>query len=126
MAEALGLALPDEVDVRQFRGGVHRRQPGGVALLLQGRLQLRGAVEEVLDGALVAAGDHQDLGQPGARGLLDDVLEGRPVDDRQQFLGHRLGGGQEAGAHPGDGDDGLARWTRGGARHGGSLASLSG
>ena len=64
-------------------------------------------------------------GRPGAGGLLDDVLQGRAVDDRQQLLGHGLGGREEAGAHPGDGDDGLpspdAAFVAG---HCGSLASL--
>jgi hypothetical protein len=81
-------------------------------------------VEVVLDGGLVAAGDHEHLGQARPRGLLDDVLEGRSVDDRQQLLGNGLGRGQEARAHPGDGDDGLARRAWGRTGHGGSLASL--
>ena len=129
VAQAPGLALADEVHLRDVGGGVHGVQPGLVALLLQRRLQLRGAVEEVLDGGLVAAGDHQHLGQPGAGGLLDDVLQRGAVDDRQQLLGHRLGRGQEAGAHPGDRDDGLGGRRRAGraalvgrARHGASLA----
>ena len=47
--EPLGLALADEVHLRDVGGLVHGGQPAGVALLLQRRLQLRGAVEEVLD-----------------------------------------------------------------------------
>ena len=107
VAEPLGLALPHEVHLRHVGGGVHRRQPVGVALLLQRGLELGVPVEEVLDGGLVAAGDHEHLGQAGARGLLDDVLQRRAVDDGQQFLRHRLRRGQEARAHPRDGDDGL-------------------
>ena len=120
--EALGLALPDEVDLRDVGGLVHGGQPVGVALLLQRRLELGVAVEEVLDGGLVAAGDHQHLGQPGPGGLLDDVLQRRPVDDRQQLLGHRLGGRQETRAHPRDGDDGLRR-RPGGAEVGLDMAA---
>ena len=45
---------------------------------------------------------------PAAHGLLDHVLDGRLVDDRQHLLGLRLGGRQEPGAEPGGGDDGLA------------------
>ncbi len=108
VAEAARLALADEVHLRDLGRGVHGGEPVGVALLLQGGLELGVPVEVVLDGGLVAAGDHQHLGQPGPGGLLDDVLQRRPVDHRQQLLGHGLGGREEPGAHPRDGDDGLA------------------
>ena len=45
---------------------------------------------------------------PDAHRLLHHVLDGRLVDDRQHLLRLRLGGGEEAGAQPGGGDDGLA------------------
>ena len=45
---------------------------------------------------------------PAAHRLLDHVLDGRLVDDRQHLLGLGLGGRQEAGAEAGGGDDGLA------------------
>ena len=45
---------------------------------------------------------------PAAHGLLDHVLDRRLVDDRQHLLRLRLGGGEEPGAQPGGGDDGLA------------------
>ena len=65
-------------------------------------------VEMVLDDALVAAGDEDEMLDAGFARLVDRVLDQRPVDDRQHLLGHRLGGGQEAGAEAGDGKDGLA------------------
>ena len=65
--EPLGLALADEVHLRDVGGLVHRGQPAGVALLLQRRLELGRAVEEVLDGRLVAAGDHEHLAAGPAR-----------------------------------------------------------
>ena len=68
-AEQECLALADEVHLGDLGGVVHGRQPGGVALLLQRGLELGDAVEEVLDRGLVAAGDHQHLAEPGARGL---------------------------------------------------------
>ena len=40
----------------------------------------------------------------GAERLVDDDLQGRRVTDRQQLLGDRLDGGQEAGAHAGGRD----------------------
>ena len=44
----------------------------------------------------------------GLAGLIDDMLNERPVDHRQHFLRHGFGRGQEAGAEPGDGKDGFA------------------
>ena len=81
---------------------------GGVSLGLQGRFQGGNAVEVVLEGALVAAGDHQDVAQADFDGLFDDVLDRRLVDYRQHLLGHRLRGGQEPGAETRSGDNGLA------------------
>ena len=76
-----------------------------VALVAQHGLELADPVEVVLERRLVAAGDHEHVVQAGRDGLLDDVLDGRLVDDRQHLLRHRLGRGQEAGAETGDRDD---------------------
>ena len=62
----------------------------------------------ILERALAAAGDEDHLLDPGLARLLDRILDQRPVDDRQHLLGDRLGGGKEAGAEPGDREDGLA------------------
>ena len=61
-------------------------------------LELELLVEVVLDDALVATGDEDEVLDPGFARLVDRVLDQRPVDDRQHFLGHGLGGRQEAGA----------------------------
>src|SRR5665647_1788497 len=80
-------------------------------LMVTGRnktaLELPMTVEVVLERGLVASGHHEDIAQPGARGLFDDVLDGRLVDDRQHLLRRRLGRGQEAGAQTGCRDHGL-------------------
>ena len=83
-------------------------QPLDVALVAQHLLELEVAVEVVLERSLAAAGDEQDVLEAGGHGLLDDVLDGRLVDDRQHLLGRRLGGRQEPRAEPGRGDDRLA------------------
>ena len=64
----------------------------------EGMLELELLVEMVLDDALVAPGDEDEMLDPGLAGLVDGVLDQRPVDDRQHLLGHGLGGRQEAGA----------------------------
>ena len=64
----------------------------------------------ILDDALVAAGDEDEMLDAGFARLVDHVLDDRPVDDRQHFLGHRLGGRQEPRAEPGDRKDCLANF----------------
>ena len=76
--------------------------------LEQRHFQLELAVEMILDDALVAAGDEDEMLDAGLARLVDDVLDQRPVDDRQHFLRHGLGRGQEPGAEAGDGKNGFA------------------
>ena len=76
--------------------------------LEQRHFQLELAVEMVLDDALVAAGDEDEMLDAGLARLVDHVLDQRPVDHRQHLLGHGLGGRQEAGAEAGHGKDRLA------------------
>ena len=82
----------------------------------QRQLELELAVEMVLDDALVAPGDEDEMLDAGLARLVDHVLDQRPVDDRQHLLGHGLGGGQEPGAEAGDGEHGFANWFHGLAR----------
>jgi hypothetical protein len=71
-----------------------------VALLAEGLLELGHVVEVVLECVLVAAGDHQDVGEPRIDRLLDHVLDGRLVDDGEHLLRHRLGRGEESCSQP--------------------------
>src|SRR5579883_217711 len=66
------------------------------------------AIEMILDHALVAAGDKDEMLDAGFPGLVEHILDQRLVDDGEHLLGHRLGGGQHAGAETGDGKDGFA------------------
>ena len=81
---------------RQIVG--QRLQLGGLLAFFQRCFELELLVEMVLDHALVAAGDEDEMLDAGLPRLVDDVLDQRPVHDRQHFLGHGLGGGQESGA----------------------------
>ena len=62
----------------------------------------------ILDRVLAAAGDQDDVVDAGGHRLLDAVLNDRLVDERQHFLGLRLGGRKKAGAETGGREDGLA------------------
>ena len=108
MAQAHGIALADVVDVAKVAGRLDGLELGGVALGLKGGFQRGNAVEVVLQRALVASGDHQDVVQADVDGFLHDVLDGGLVHDRKHFLRHGLGGGKEPGAEAGCGNDGLA------------------
>ena len=74
----------------------------------QRRVELEHPVEMILDHALVAAGDEDEMLDAGFPGLVIHVLDQRLVDDGQHFLRHRLGGGQDAGAEAGDREYGFA------------------
>ncbi len=75
---------------------------------LEDALELKVVVEEVLDGALGAAGDHDDLVKAGGDGFFDDVLDDGAIKEREHLLGDGLGGGEEACAEAGGEDNGLA------------------
>ena len=62
----------------------------------------------ILDRALAAAGDEDELLDAGRLGLLHRVLDERPVDDRQHLLGQGLGRRKKTGAEPGDREHCLA------------------
>ena len=86
-----------------------------LAALVERGFELELAVEMILDHALVAPGDENEMLDAGLARLVHDVLDQRPVDHGQHFLRHGLGGGQEAGAETGDGKDGFAdavSWVR--------------
>jgi hypothetical protein len=84
-------------------------------------LELVVEVEVILDRALLAAGDDDDLLDAGRDRLLDGVLDDRLVDQRQHLLRLRLRGGQEASAPAGGREDSLAdahRTSRGSEERG--------
>jgi hypothetical protein len=62
----------------------------------------------ILDRGLVAAGDEDEMLDPGGPRLVDHVLHHGAVDHVHHLLRHRLGGGQEPGAEAGDRKNGFA------------------
>ncbi len=105
VAEPARIALAHVVHLGEVGRVVDLLEPSGVALRLEGRLELADAIEVVLERVLVAARDHEHVGQTGRDRLLDDVLDRRLVDDRKHLLRHRLRGRQEASAEACRGDD---------------------
>src|SRR5579883_1981248 len=79
-----------------------------LAALSQHALQLVAVIEMILDRRLAAAGDEDELLDAGRLRLLEGVLDERLVDDWQHLLRHRLGGRQETGPQPADGENGSA------------------
>src|ERR1700733_3567112 len=76
------------------------------ALRLQHGLELRIAVEVILDGALGAAGDEDQGVRSGGKRFVDRILNERLVDDGEYLLRARLGDGKESRAAAGDGEYG--------------------
>ena len=54
------------------------------------------------DQVLLVADDENQRFDPRLQRFLDGILDQRLVDDRQHFLGDRLGGRQEPRAHAGN------------------------
>jgi len=59
----------------------------------QGQFELKLPVKMILDDALVASRDENEVLDAGLAGLIDHVLDQRTIDDWQHFLRHRFGGG---------------------------------
>ena len=114
VAQAFGLLLAGEAGLPCL-GEIPFQHLQGLRLAApaQGLLKLELAVEMILDDALVAAGDENEMLDAGLAGFVHDPLDHRTVDDREHFLGHGLGGRQKAGAEAGDGEDGLADFFHG-------------
>ncbi|MGY3461976.1 hypothetical protein ACVWW5_007426 [Bradyrhizobium sp. LM3.4] len=109
MTEAERRLLAGEADGAGF--GLVLRQNVLLGLLAargQRRIELEHPVEMIFDDTFVAAGDEDEVLDAGFPGLVIDILDQRLVDDRQHFLRHRLGGGQDAGAEAGNGKYGFA------------------
>src|SRR5207253_1229806 len=81
---------------------------GFLAAGLESGVEFKHPVEMILDHALVAAGDKDEMLDASLLGLIDDVLDQWLVDDGQHFLWHSVGGGQDAGAEAGDRENSFA------------------
>jgi hypothetical protein len=71
-------------------------------------LQFDLAVEVILDDVLIAPCDKDEMLDTGFARFVDDILNERPVNDRQHFFRHCLGGWEKSGAEACDREDSLA------------------
>ncbi len=108
VAEPQRLLLADVGHRGELGDGPDLGQLLRLAAILQVVFELEGRIEMILDRALVAARDEDDLVEARGDGFLHHVLDGGLVDEGQHLLGLSLGGGQEAGAQPRGREDGLA------------------
>ena len=93
MAQAQRLFLADGMHLDRATDFTDRLQALEIALFLQKRLQTVVDIEVILDRALAAGGDKDDLADAAAPGLLDDVMDRRTIDDGKQLFGHHFRGG---------------------------------
>ena len=73
----------------------HHREHLVLAARAELGLDFERHVEVILDRAFAAARDEHQLGNAGGDRLFNRILDQRLVDDRQHFLGARLGCRQE-------------------------------
>ena len=81
------------------------------SFLPQRPLELRLAIEVILDYVLVAARHEYEVLNAGILCLIDHVLEHRSVDHSQHLLRHRLGSWQKSSAKTCDREHGFADFT---------------
>ena len=103
-------ALPKEmlpvVDKPLIQYAVEEAYAAGVREMIFVTSRHKRAIEVILDGTLVTAGDEDHLPDPGGGGLLHGVLDQRLVDDRQHLLRARLGRREESCTAAGDREHG--------------------
>jgi len=89
------------LDILALENAFRFMNPDGVA-------EMRAAYRDiVLERRLAARGDEDELANPRVAGLVDRVLDQRPVDQRHDLFRDRLGRGKESGAQARHGEDGL-------------------
>jgi len=113
LAREAGLACGGQVARELFELGV-------LVALAQRGVELVVQVEVILDHALAAAGDEDEVLDSCFARLVDHVLDQRPVDHRQHLLRHRLGGREEPGAEAGHRENRFADRFHGNVARGGT------
>ena len=113
MAQTQRLLLAHKEDVCHVGNAQTFLQRLFLAGLCQLFFQLGAAVKVILDDALVAAQNDQNVCDAGLDGFLHQILDGGLIHDGEHPLGHGLGGGQHTGAQTGGRDDSLRNFFHG-------------
>ncbi len=79
-----------------------------LAVLLEEIFEKWRSVEVILDRALAAAGDNDDVLDAGSHAFFSDILNLRLIDNGQHFFGLRFGGRQKTRAQAGGRQNGFA------------------
>lgn len=108
MPQAQWIALPHVVNSCQISGFGNQRQSVLVVLSAQDIFKFQVAVEVILQRALTTPGDEQDIVHARCYRLLNHVLNGGFIDNREHLLGRGLGSRQEPGTQSGGWHHGLA------------------
>ena len=107
MAEAERMPLFGDRDPRRIVAAPDEFEDVAFAAFFEMALELRVGLEMIDDGGLAGADDEDDFLDARGDRLLDDDLDRRRIDHRQNFLGDHLGRRQHPRAHPGREDDRL-------------------
>ena len=107
VAEPLGLALANEVNVGEVGRLDHPLQSRVIALVFELLFKLGHCVKMVRDRVLVAADDHEDVVDARGSRLFNDVLNRRLVDHRQHLFWHCLRRWEEARTKASGGNNGF-------------------
>src|SRR5581483_2568166 len=113
MTEAEWLLLAGEAG-RAWPGQVliEKLELSSLAARGENLLEFELPVEMIFDDPLVSPGDEDEVLDACFLRFVHDMLDQRPIDDRQHFLRHGFGGGEKAGAKPRDGEHSLAHAMR--------------
>ena len=107
VAQAERILLADVVDRRHVADLLDLLQLVELPFGLQEVLELERAIEMVLERAIAATGDDQDVGESRAHRLLDHVLDRGRIDDREHRLLLSFRRREESRSESGSGDDGF-------------------
>jgi hypothetical protein len=111
VAEAEGLFLASVADLEHVTDAANHLELGLFAFFFQEALEHGSVIEVIFDGIFALAGNDNDVFDAGGDTLFGDILNLRFVDDDKHFFGLGFGGGKEARAKTGRGENCFANFA---------------